>query len=604
LGGTEGTGTAGTVGAALAGQFGSLTLNANGGYTYAVDNANATVQALKASGTLTESFNYTVTDGSLTDTATLTITINGANDAPVNTLGATVQVVAQDTNLAFNTGGKNGISVADVDDTTLTVSLSVEEGTLTIGTTGVTVVDGVGTDGTLKISGTATALNTALQTLVYKGDEGYNGADTLTIVTTDGGALTDTDTVAITVSAKPVNTIDIDVVPDAAYQGAEGSSIALKGLRFSDADPDGSTYTVTLKVSSGTGDINAASVDGITIDDGATGQVVLSGGYDDLRAYLAADENLTFVPRQGYNGTSTLTMTTSDGTLSDVDSHSITIVPISNEYAFDATTGDLTDDQGSDIAADVIYGFTVSDSGLGGIIGQDTLTISNASAADATVTVDTGAGGGTTLDFSGKSVFIDGFNTAINDGRIVFDDGSTLLTNTGGGQKTLAGGSKGDQLIAGNNGDTLRGGAGADKLVGGAGRDYLYDGVGNDTVYGGNGSDVIVAGRGDDHLYGAAADTGPEGDGAADFFVYTARSGTAAASSTTDTIHGFIRDEDKIVLIDVATMRASYEGSLFSVETSGDDTIVQLGNTTTITVLGVHLTIDDFAGSSALTAVS
>ena len=41
------------------------------------------MQALYVGGTLTDSFNYTVSDGSLDDTAVLTITINGANDAPV-----------------------------------------------------------------------------------------------------------------------------------------------------------------------------------------------------------------------------------------------------------------------------------------------------------------------------------------------------------------------------------------------------------------------------------------------------------------------------------------------------------------------------------------
>jgi VCBS repeat-containing protein len=40
---------AGTVGQARAGAFGSLTLNADGTYSYAVDNANAQVQALRTS---------------------------------------------------------------------------------------------------------------------------------------------------------------------------------------------------------------------------------------------------------------------------------------------------------------------------------------------------------------------------------------------------------------------------------------------------------------------------------------------------------------------------------------------------------------------------
>ncbi|MBS4149918.1 VCBS domain-containing protein [Pseudomonadota bacterium DY0742] len=82
-GSVEGSGSAGAVGSALAGQYGSLTLNADGSWTYTVDNNNASVQALNPGETLTEQFNYSVTDRSgtgLTDTAVLTITLDGVAD--------------------------------------------------------------------------------------------------------------------------------------------------------------------------------------------------------------------------------------------------------------------------------------------------------------------------------------------------------------------------------------------------------------------------------------------------------------------------------------------------------------------------------------------
>jgi len=83
VGGTEGSGTAGTLGSPLAGLYGSLTLSADGRWTYTLNNSNAAVQALSPGQTLTERFNYTVTDRSgngLTDIAVLTITIEGAQD--------------------------------------------------------------------------------------------------------------------------------------------------------------------------------------------------------------------------------------------------------------------------------------------------------------------------------------------------------------------------------------------------------------------------------------------------------------------------------------------------------------------------------------------
>nr|WP_321270769.1 Ig-like domain-containing protein [uncultured Tolumonas sp.] len=81
------SGNNGVVGQAIDGNYGSLTLLSNGNYSYVVNNALPAVQALRSnSDVLTETFTYTVQDaGGLTSTATLTITINGANDAPVAT---------------------------------------------------------------------------------------------------------------------------------------------------------------------------------------------------------------------------------------------------------------------------------------------------------------------------------------------------------------------------------------------------------------------------------------------------------------------------------------------------------------------------------------
>jgi VCBS repeat-containing protein len=90
-GNTEGSGTAGSVGSgstlgtALAGLYGSLQVAADGSWLYTLDNTNATVNALATGGSLTEYFNYTVNDrtngaGTLSDTAVLTITIEGRDD--------------------------------------------------------------------------------------------------------------------------------------------------------------------------------------------------------------------------------------------------------------------------------------------------------------------------------------------------------------------------------------------------------------------------------------------------------------------------------------------------------------------------------------------
>ncbi len=89
-GATEGAGTAGTVGIGLVGAHGTLTLNSNGSYTYVVNENDVAFLTLNAGQSITDTFNYTVSDGSLIDVATLTVTINGANDgvAPTDVLFA------------------------------------------------------------------------------------------------------------------------------------------------------------------------------------------------------------------------------------------------------------------------------------------------------------------------------------------------------------------------------------------------------------------------------------------------------------------------------------------------------------------------------------
>ena len=90
----------GSVASSVAGQYGSIVINANGSYTYSLDNNNATVEALNAgSPTLTDTFTYTMTDaGGLTSTTTIVITIHGADDLPF-------AVVDMDT--AVEAGGLN-----------------------------------------------------------------------------------------------------------------------------------------------------------------------------------------------------------------------------------------------------------------------------------------------------------------------------------------------------------------------------------------------------------------------------------------------------------------------------------------------------------------
>ena len=79
LGTESDPGGTGSVGSVFQGNYGDLTINADGSYTYNANNAGT----LLAGDTATETFTYTVTDSTgKTDTATITITILGVDDAP------------------------------------------------------------------------------------------------------------------------------------------------------------------------------------------------------------------------------------------------------------------------------------------------------------------------------------------------------------------------------------------------------------------------------------------------------------------------------------------------------------------------------------------
>jgi VCBS repeat-containing protein len=85
------------VGAAVTGSFGSITIAADGSYTYTVDNNNAAVQALRTpSNTLTDVFTYTMRDtAGLTSTTQITVTIQGANDVPTNIIASPIGSAAE-----------------------------------------------------------------------------------------------------------------------------------------------------------------------------------------------------------------------------------------------------------------------------------------------------------------------------------------------------------------------------------------------------------------------------------------------------------------------------------------------------------------------------
>src|SRR5207253_1025229 len=156
------------------------------------------------------------------DVDTVAITVLAVDDAPVNTVPG-AQVVNEDTALAVG-----GISVTDVDGNLSTVQLAVANGTVTVTLSGTATISagGNGTT-TLTLSGSQADINATLASLAYQGTLNYNGPDTLTVTSRDSNAVTDVDTVAITVI--PVNDAPV-LLPSRRSSDLEDTALAVGGI--------------------------------------------------------------------------------------------------------------------------------------------------------------------------------------------------------------------------------------------------------------------------------------------------------------------------------------------------------------------------------------
>ena len=335
-GSTLGSGTAGTLGQALTGTYGDLTLNSNGSYSYSANTGISATEALDAGDVVYDYFNYTISDGSSTASALITIKIIGVNDNPsaTNDTGyinqdetltvANGASAVSGTSSGSNTGDVllNETDVDSQDSMVVVGTVTQSGGTNTAGgsvssnsnTADVGVsITGIYGDLTLNedgsysyIANNATSLTdgqtvTDIFTFTVSDTQGASTTQTLTItvIGQDVALVNDTDTVnedaTVTVADGASEDLLIDdtavtIITHIQHSGA-GSATAVNNVTYSHGSATSVTGTYgTLTIGS----------------DGSYQYVADQSGADGLAAGATADDVFTYTAN---SVTATLTIT-------------------------------------------------------------------------------------------------------------------------------------------------------------------------------------------------------------------------------------------------------------------------------------------------------
>ncbi len=254
----------------------------NTGGAFAIDAATGAITVANSAALdfeTTPSFTLTVTasDGSLSDTAAITVNLNNLNDNAPNIIDATVAIDENSANATAVINVSDSFTGTDFDRDAQAITYSITAGN----TGGAFTIDAA--------TGAITVVNsTAL-------DFETNPSFTLTLTASDG---TLSDTAAIAVNLNNLNDNAPNIV-DATVAIDENSANATAVINLSDSftgtDFDRDAQAITYSITGG-------NTSGAFAIDAATGAITVANG-----AALDFQTNPSF----------TLTVTASDGTLSD-----------------------------------------------------------------------------------------------------------------------------------------------------------------------------------------------------------------------------------------------------------------------------------------------
>jgi VCBS repeat-containing protein len=480
----------------ISGTYGSLEINANGAWTYTLDDTAAATEALNDGDTPTDTLTVTTADGT---TASIEITVNGTNDAAEFTTGTIGGVQEDDTLTATGT-----LTISDVDNPDAFDPISNQSGTygtfslqangawtytldnaavqsfaegemqndsFTVtavdGTTGTVTVEVTGTDDVAQITGNLIGTIDEIGAINVGGPDEISGAlivtdvdsaDQVFVATTSTGtygsfdistsgswtytldnsdpdtdALTDVDSVTdvFTVQTADGTTEDVTITVEGTNDAPQGPLTGTIADSNEDAD-----YTIQRLAL--VGDFVDAENDPVRIQSIAVSSLTAAAG----TIVDNGNNTYTFDPTADFNGEVTLDLTVWDGTAVNPDlvTRTFNVLPVNdaptgtpggslpatNEdtavtfsttilttgftdvdgdelsvTALSASNGDIVDNGNgtitytpglnfnSDVGGDVVVTYTVTD-GNGGNVQNQTVSLTVNSVNDAPTGIPTG----------------------------------------------------------------------------------------------------------------------------------------------------------------------------------------------------------------------
>ena len=329
-----------------------------------------------------EEITYTASDGTLSDSGKLTITVTPVNDAPV----------AVDDSITINEDSPLTSTNVISNDT----DVELDALTLTVVTT----------------SGTGTvAVNADNKSVDYTPAANFNGTEVITYTVSDGTDSDATGTFTVTVTA--VN--DAPVAVDDSIAINEDSSLITLNVISNDTDAEGDALTLTLISTSGTGTVSIN----------------------------ADNKSVDYTPTTNFFGTEIITYSVSDGSLTDntgtltITVNSVNDAPVAvddtafeNENTSSNNINVISND--TDIEFDELSVTVVTTAGTGTVtINADNKSIDYTPAANfnGTEIITYTVSDGTDTDTGTLTILVNDAPIAVDDTLTILEDSSLTLTD-------------------------------------------------------------------------------------------------------------------------------------------------------------------------------